>query len=124
MYLQAFKEKSRHCCFPVAVPAYQDNEYVVSDMQFGETSYTAGDFYTSIGDMSRVAQVLDEGRFLNPWTQELLLTPVPRRRRKKLRCPRAFTSFYMSCNLGSLAMIMVNIFISNFPCISIFPLKS
>ncbi|AHM60317.1 penicillin-binding protein, beta-lactamase class C [Flammeovirgaceae bacterium 311] len=59
-----------------AVYAYQDGSYVVSDMQFTRTGYSAGGIYTSIEDMAKIAQVLDEGKFLKPETQQLLLTPV------------------------------------------------
>ncbi|MDO1450803.1 serine hydrolase domain-containing protein [Rhodocytophaga aerolata] len=59
-----------------AVYAYQENGYVVSDMQFGKTGYTAGGLYTSITDMAKIAQVLDKGTFLKLETQQLLLTPV------------------------------------------------
>ncbi|WP_224996967.1 serine hydrolase [Cesiribacter sp. SM1] len=59
-----------------AVYAYQDGKYVVSDMQFAKTGYSAGGIYTSIEDMAKIAQVLDEGKFLKPETQQLLLTPV------------------------------------------------
>lgn len=58
------------------VYAYQNDQYVVSDMQFSSTGYTAGGIYTSILDMAKIAQVIDEGKFLKPETQALLLTPV------------------------------------------------
>ena len=48
---------------------------MVSDMQFGKTGYTAGGVYTSIEDMAKIAQTLDEGKFLTAATQKLLLTP-------------------------------------------------
>jgi D-alanyl-D-alanine carboxypeptidase len=59
------------------VYAYQQNRYVVSDMQFGPTGYTAGGIYTTIEDFARIAQTLDKGTFLKPATQALLLSPTP-----------------------------------------------
>ncbi len=61
-----------------AVYAYDkhENQYRVSDMQFGATGYTAGGVYTSIEDLARIAQTLDEGTFLAPATQALLLNPA------------------------------------------------
>jgi CubicO group peptidase (beta-lactamase class C family) len=50
-------------------------QFMVSDMQFGKTGYTAGGVYTSIEDMAKIAQTLDEGKFLTAATQKLLLTP-------------------------------------------------
>jgi D-alanyl-D-alanine carboxypeptidase len=58
------------------VYAYNGKKYLVSDMQFGKTGYTAGGVYTSIEDMAKIAQTLDEGKFLSKSTQELLLTPL------------------------------------------------
>ena len=58
------------------VYAHANGEYVVSDMQFTKTGYAAGGIYTSINDMAKIAQVLDEGKFLKPETQALLLSPV------------------------------------------------
>ncbi|GAB3840553.1 serine hydrolase domain-containing protein [Hymenobacter jeollabukensis] len=60
-----------------AVYSYFDNRYHVSDMQFGRTGYTAGGLYTSLTDFTRIAQVLDEGTFLKPATQAMLLTGSP-----------------------------------------------
>ncbi len=61
-----------------AVYAYdaQKEQYLVSDMQFGATGYTAGGVYTSVEDMAKIAQTLDEGKFLSPASQQLLLTPA------------------------------------------------
>ena len=68
-----------HAVLPkeAAVYVYKDKQPLVSDMQFGSTGYTAGGVYTSISDMAKIAQVLDEGRFLLPATQALLLNNAP-----------------------------------------------
>lgn len=58
------------------VYSWQKNGYKVSDMQFGGTGYTAGGIYTSILDMAKVAQTFDNGSFLTPKTQQLLLNNV------------------------------------------------
>jgi CubicO group peptidase (beta-lactamase class C family) len=58
------------------VYAYKDNKYMVSDMQFGKTGYTAGGVYTSIEDMAKIAQTLDEGKFLSKSSQDLLLNAL------------------------------------------------
>ena len=60
-----------------AVYAYKANQHQVSDMQFTSTGYTAGGVYTSILDLAKIAQVLDEGKFLKPTTQALLLNNLP-----------------------------------------------
>ncbi|WP_210463304.1 serine hydrolase domain-containing protein [Rufibacter roseolus] len=65
-----------HAVLPkeAAVYAYQNGSHKVSDMQFVSTGYTAGGIYTSITDMARIAQTLDDGKILTPATQALLLT--------------------------------------------------
>jgi CubicO group peptidase (beta-lactamase class C family) len=60
-----------------AVYAWENNQYMVSDMQFGPTGYTAGGIYTTIEDFAKIAKALDEGVFLKPTTQKLILTSVP-----------------------------------------------
>ncbi len=60
-----------------AVYAYKEKQHHVSDMQFTGTGYTAGGLYTSVTDMAKIAQVLDEGNFLSPATQALLLHNLP-----------------------------------------------
>lgn len=59
------------------VYVYKNGQHKVSDMQFVSTGYTAGGVYTSISDMAKIAQVLDEGKFLAPATQALLLQNMP-----------------------------------------------
>lgn len=59
------------------VYAFDGKKYLVSDMQFGKTGYTAGGVYTSIEDIARIAQTLDEGKFLSKTTQSLLLEALP-----------------------------------------------
>ncbi len=68
-----------HAVLPkeATVYTYQNNAYKVSDMQFTGTGYTAGGVYTSILDMAKIAQALDNGKFLTPATQALLLNNLP-----------------------------------------------
>jgi CubicO group peptidase (beta-lactamase class C family) len=74
-----------HAVLPkeAAVYAWQKTEHKVSDMQFGSTGYTAGGVYTSLSDMARIAQTLDEGKFLKPATQALLLNNLPLKKEGK-----------------------------------------
>ncbi|MGV3540559.1 MAG: serine hydrolase domain-containing protein [Rufibacter sp.] len=57
--------------------SYYGDKYRSSDMLFGHTGYTAGGIYTSIEDMAKIAQTLDEGKFLTPATQALLVNALP-----------------------------------------------
>ncbi|RNI26858.1 serine hydrolase domain-containing protein [Rufibacter latericius] len=65
------------------VYAYHGDRYQVSDMQFGATGYTSGGIYTSIEDMAKIAQTLDQGTFLTPATQALLVNGLPLKDGKK-----------------------------------------
>ncbi|MDQ3292008.1 MAG: beta-lactamase family protein, partial [Bacteroidota bacterium] len=68
-----------HAVLPkeAAVYSWQKTDYKVSDMQFTSTGYTAGGVYTSILDLAKIAQTLDEGKFLTPATQTLVLNNIP-----------------------------------------------
>ncbi len=66
-----------------AVYAFNGKKYLISDMQFGKTGYTAGGVYTSIEDMAKIAQTLDEGKFLSKATQSLLLQALPTKNGEK-----------------------------------------
>jgi CubicO group peptidase (beta-lactamase class C family) len=74
-----------HAVIPkeAAVYAWQKTEHKVSDMQFTSTGYTAGGVYTSIADLAKIAQTLDEGTFLKPATQALLLHNLPLKKEGK-----------------------------------------
>ncbi|RDC62744.1 hypothetical protein AHMF7616_01338 [Adhaeribacter pallidiroseus] len=59
-----------HAVLPkeAAVYAYKNNNYLVSDMPFGSTGYTAGGVHTFITDMAKISQTVDKGEFLIPAT--------------------------------------------------------
>jgi len=53
-----------------------DNTLRINQMWFGETDYAAGGIYSSIDDLTKVAQVLDTKSFLTQTTYDLISNPV------------------------------------------------
>ncbi|HEX2534337.1 MAG TPA: serine hydrolase domain-containing protein [Chitinophagaceae bacterium] len=55
----------------------EDSTLRISQMWFTSSGYTAGGIYSSVSDLARVAEALDDDAFLSPAAKALLRTPVP-----------------------------------------------
>lgn len=59
----------------VAVYGWSETGHFISDMRFPDWFYPAGGIYSSIDDMVRFIQVLDQGKFITQTTQDLIFGP-------------------------------------------------
>lgn len=59
----------------VAVYGWNGKEHFISDMRFPDWFYPAGGIYSSIDDLTKFIQVLDQEEYISKATQELIFGP-------------------------------------------------